>query len=104
MGHLAREPRPPIPAFRSTKAGPATTINEIAWFYGSNNRIYQLEFYRVRRFAGGRSPTGASSVCAEALDVPNWTVLVEFTVRTGGEILRQGESASDRTPAQASDR
>jgi hypothetical protein len=38
------------------------------------------------------------------LNVPKRTVVVEFTVHTGDEILREGGWANDRTPAEASGR
>jgi hypothetical protein len=38
------------------------------------------------------------------LSVPKRTVLVEFTVHTGDEILREGEWTNDWTPAEASGR
>jgi phenylpyruvate tautomerase PptA (4-oxalocrotonate tautomerase family) len=41
-------------------------------------------------------------ICAEVLGVPKRTVLVEFTVHTGEEILRDGEWAGDWTAAEAS--
>jgi hypothetical protein len=43
-------------------------------------------------------------ICAEVLGVPKRTVLVEFTVHTGDEILRDGEWAGDWTAAEASAR
>jgi hypothetical protein len=43
-------------------------------------------------------------ICAEVLGVPRRTVLVEFTVHTGDEILRDGEWAGDWTAAEASAR
>ncbi len=43
-------------------------------------------------------------ICAEVLNVPKRTVVVEFTVHTGDEILREGGWANDRTPAEASGR
>jgi hypothetical protein len=43
-------------------------------------------------------------ICTEVLSVPKRTVLVEFTVHTGDEILREGEWANDWTPAEASGR
>jgi phenylpyruvate tautomerase PptA (4-oxalocrotonate tautomerase family) len=41
-------------------------------------------------------------ICSEVLDVPKRTVLVEFTVHTGEEILRDGKWAGDWTDAEAS--
>ena len=41
-------------------------------------------------------------ICSEVLQVPKSTVLVEFTVHTGDEILRDGNWAADWTPAEAS--
>ena len=41
-------------------------------------------------------------ICTEVLGVPKKTVLVEFTVHTGAEILRDGEWAKDWTPEEAS--
>ena len=41
-------------------------------------------------------------ICPEVLSVPKRTVVVEFTVHTGDEILREGGWANDRTPAEAS--
>jgi phenylpyruvate tautomerase PptA (4-oxalocrotonate tautomerase family) len=41
-------------------------------------------------------------ICAEVLGVPKSTVLVEFTVHTGEEILRDGEWTGDWTAAEAS--
>jgi phenylpyruvate tautomerase PptA (4-oxalocrotonate tautomerase family) len=41
-------------------------------------------------------------ICAEVLGVPKKTVLVEFTVHTGEEILRDSEWAGDWTAAEAS--
>ena len=41
-------------------------------------------------------------ICSEVLDVPKKTVLVEFTVHTGEEILRDGKWAGDSTDAEAS--
>jgi phenylpyruvate tautomerase PptA (4-oxalocrotonate tautomerase family) len=43
-------------------------------------------------------------ICSEVLDVPRRTVLVEFTVHTGDEILRDGNWAGDWTDAEATDR
>jgi phenylpyruvate tautomerase PptA (4-oxalocrotonate tautomerase family) len=43
-------------------------------------------------------------ICSEALDVPGKTVLVEFTVHTGDEILRDGKWAGDWTDAEATER
>ena len=41
-------------------------------------------------------------ICSEVLDAPKRTVLVEFTVHTGEEILRDGKWAGDWTEAEAS--
>ena len=41
-------------------------------------------------------------ICGEVLGVPKRTVLVEFTVHSGDEILRDGEWAGDWTAAEAS--
>jgi phenylpyruvate tautomerase PptA (4-oxalocrotonate tautomerase family) len=41
-------------------------------------------------------------ICSEVLQVAKRTVLVEFTVHTGDEILRDGNWAADWTPAEAS--
>jgi phenylpyruvate tautomerase PptA (4-oxalocrotonate tautomerase family) len=41
-------------------------------------------------------------ICAEVLGVPKRTVLVEFTVHTGDEILRDGAGAGEWTHAEAS--
>jgi phenylpyruvate tautomerase PptA (4-oxalocrotonate tautomerase family) len=41
-------------------------------------------------------------ICTEVLNVPKRTVLVEFTVHTGDEILRDGKWAGDWTDAEAS--
>ena len=41
-------------------------------------------------------------ICAEVLGVPERTVLVEFTVHTGDEILRDGAWAGEWTHAEAS--
>ena len=41
-------------------------------------------------------------ICAEVLGIPKRTVLVEFTVHTGEEMLRDGEWAGDWTAAEAS--
>lgn len=41
-------------------------------------------------------------ICSEVLGVAKRTVLVEFTVHAGDEILRDGEWANDWTPAEAS--
>ena len=43
-----------------------------------------------------------ADICAEVLGVPKRTVLVEFTVHTGEEMLRDGECAGDWTAAEAS--
>jgi hypothetical protein len=40
-------------------------------------------------------------VCTEVLSVRKKTVLVEFTVQTGRRDMRDGECASDQTPAEA---
>jgi hypothetical protein len=40
-------------------------------------------------------------ICAEVLGVPKRTVLVEFTVHSGKEILRDGEWTGDWTAAEA---
>jgi len=45
---------------------------------------------------------GLVDICSEILQVPNRTVLVEFTVHRGDEILRDGNWAADWTPAEAS--
>jgi phenylpyruvate tautomerase PptA (4-oxalocrotonate tautomerase family) len=41
-------------------------------------------------------------ICTEVLGVPKRTVLVEFTVHSGDEILRDGEWTGDWTDAEAS--
>jgi phenylpyruvate tautomerase PptA (4-oxalocrotonate tautomerase family) len=41
-------------------------------------------------------------ICSEVLGVPKRAVLVEFTVHSGDEILRDGEWAADWTAAEAS--
>ena len=41
-------------------------------------------------------------ICAEVLGVPKRTVLVEFTVHSSNEILRDGEWAGEWTAAEAS--
>jgi hypothetical protein len=41
-------------------------------------------------------------ICAEVLGVPKRTVLVEFTVHSGDEILLDGEWAGEWTAAEAS--
>lgn len=41
-------------------------------------------------------------VCSDVLGVPKRTVLVEFTVHSGDEMLRDGEWAGDWTAAEAS--
>jgi len=41
-------------------------------------------------------------ICTEVLGVSKKTVLVEFTVHTADEILRDGEWTNDWTPAEAS--
>jgi hypothetical protein len=46
--------------------------------------------------------TGDVDICTEVLDVPRRTVLVEFTVRASGEILRYGQWVNDWRPAEAS--
>ena len=43
-----------------------------------------------------------ADICAEVLGVPKRTVLVEFTVHSGDEILRDGEWAGEWTAAEAS--
>src|SRR5215813_275736 len=43
-------------------------------------------------------------ICSEVLAVPKRTVLVEFTVHSGDEILHDGEWAADWTAAEASTR
>jgi phenylpyruvate tautomerase PptA (4-oxalocrotonate tautomerase family) len=43
-------------------------------------------------------------ICSEVLDVPKGTVLVEFTVHTGEEILRDRKWAGDWTDAEGSAR
>ena len=43
-------------------------------------------------------------ICSEVLGVPSKTVLVEFTVHTGEEILRDGKWAGDWTDAEATER
>lgn len=43
-------------------------------------------------------------ICAEVLGVPRKTVLVEFTVHTGEEMLRDGAWAGDWTPAESASR
>jgi hypothetical protein len=40
-------------------------------------------------------------ICGEVLGVPKRTVLVEFTVHSGDEMLRDGEWAGDWTAAEA---
>jgi phenylpyruvate tautomerase PptA (4-oxalocrotonate tautomerase family) len=57
----------------------------------------------------GRSPDqrlelgrGIVDICSEVLDVPRNTVLVEFTVHSGDEMLRDGEWTGDWTAAEAS--
>jgi phenylpyruvate tautomerase PptA (4-oxalocrotonate tautomerase family) len=42
-------------------------------------------------------------ICSEVLGVPRRTVLVEFTVHSGEEILRDGEWAADWTAAEAAE-
>ena len=41
-------------------------------------------------------------ICAEVLGIPKRTVLVEFTVHSGDEILRDGEWAGEWTAAEVS--
>ena len=41
-------------------------------------------------------------ICTEVLGVPKRTVLVEFTVHTGDEMLREGDWAGEWTAAEAS--
>ena len=41
-------------------------------------------------------------ICAQVLGVPKRTVLVEFAVHSGDEILRDGERAGEWTAAEAS--
>jgi hypothetical protein len=41
-------------------------------------------------------------ICAEVLGVPKKRVLVEFTIHSGDEILRDGEWAGNWTAAEAS--
>jgi hypothetical protein len=41
-------------------------------------------------------------ICGEVLSVPKRTVLVEFTVHSSNEILRDGEWAGEWTAAEAS--
>ena len=43
-----------------------------------------------------------ADICAEVLGVSKRTVLVEFTVHSGDEILRDGEWAGEWTAAEAS--
>ena len=45
---------------------------------------------------------GIVDICGQVLGVPKRTVLVEFTVHTGDEILREGEWAGEWTAAEAS--
>lgn len=45
---------------------------------------------------------GIVDICVEVLGVPRKTVLVEFTVHTGDEMLRDGEWAGDWTAAESS--
>ena len=42
------------------------------------------------------------NICVEVLGVPKRTVLVEFTVHTGDEMLRDGDCACEWTVAEAS--
>jgi len=44
---------------------------------------------------------GIVDICGEVLGVPKRTVLVEFTVHRGDEMLRDGEWGADWTPAEA---
>jgi hypothetical protein len=44
---------------------------------------------------------GIVDICAQVLDVPKRTVLVEFTVHTGDEMLRDGDWAGEWTDAEA---
>ena len=44
---------------------------------------------------------GIVDICGEVLGVPKRTVLVEFTVHRGDEMLRDGEWVADWTPAEA---
>src|SRR5262249_54273548 len=44
------------------------------------------------------------AICSEVLGVPKRTVLVEFTVHSGDEMLRDGEWAGDWTSAEAQSR
>jgi hypothetical protein len=61
-----------------------------------------VEFRRGRptdlRLTLGR---GIVDICVEVLKVPRKTVLVEFTLHTGDEILRDGNWAAEWTPAEA---
>jgi phenylpyruvate tautomerase PptA (4-oxalocrotonate tautomerase family) len=57
----------------------------------------------------GRSPDqrlelgrGIVDICSEVLGVPRKTVLIEFTVHSGDEMLRDGEWTGDWTAAEAS--
>ena len=45
---------------------------------------------------------GIVDICSEVLGVPKRTVLVEFTVHTGDEMLRDGEWTGDWDAAEAS--
>jgi phenylpyruvate tautomerase PptA (4-oxalocrotonate tautomerase family) len=45
---------------------------------------------------------GIVDICVEVLGVPKRTVLVEFTVHSGDEILRDGDWTGDWTAAEAS--
>jgi phenylpyruvate tautomerase PptA (4-oxalocrotonate tautomerase family) len=45
---------------------------------------------------------GIVDICAEVLGVPKRTVLVEFTVHSGDEMLRDGDWAGEWTAAEAS--
>jgi phenylpyruvate tautomerase PptA (4-oxalocrotonate tautomerase family) len=47
---------------------------------------------------------GIVDICTEVLNVPRRTVLVEFTVHAGDEILRDGQWAGDWTDAEAAAR
>ena len=52
-----------------------------------------------RRLELGR---GIVDICGEVLGVPKRTVLIEFTVHSGDEMLRDGEWAGDWTAEEAS--
>jgi phenylpyruvate tautomerase PptA (4-oxalocrotonate tautomerase family) len=45
---------------------------------------------------------GIVDICSEVLNVPKRTVLVEFTVHTGDEMLRDGNWTGDWTDAESS--